>query len=51
MCKIMAFPFFQNFDILGCYGGKMAKNDKFLSASLCISGTLPHMIVVISTHV
>ena len=63
--KMMTFPqmlfsIFQNLGFLGlgCWGGggggvkrgKMAQNDKKF-VSLCLSGTVPHMIVVFGTHV
>ena len=53
------FIFFQNFDFLESLGGQMggegSKNglkwQKIMSVSLCISGTIHHMIVVYGTHV
>ena len=49
-----AFLFFQNFDFLGCQGVKGKKNgrkwQKFISVSLRISGTIPHMILDFGKH-
>ena len=58
LCKMMIsstfFSFFQNFDFLGCYRGKRAKNDpkleEKLSVVLPISGILHHMIVICGTQ-
>ena len=56
MCKIWAiFSFFQNFDFLGCYGSKRAKNSpkwqKIMSVWLHISGTIYHMIIICGLQV
>ena len=58
MCKMIpssdVFSLFQNFDFLGCLGGAGTKNgpkrQEILSVSFCISGTVPHMIVVFRTQ-
>ena len=59
--KMMSYPvaffIFSKFWFSGLLWGaggkeqKMAQNDKKQFVSLCISGNVPHMIVVFGTHV
>ena len=55
ICKRIIPPGFPNFSFLGKLWGNRAKNDpkrqKILPVSLCISGTIPHMMVVFGTLV
>ena len=50
----MSSLFFQNFNVLACWGCKRVKNDpkgqKIMSVSLCILVAAPHVLLVFVTH-